>query len=473
MEEHEGITKEGAPKEGGLARFGLALAAWSEKWFPDAIVFALLGIIIVFCFGLLLGEKPAKLAFEGGKAFWVLIPFTMQMVMIIIGGYVLAATPAVYWVIQRLAGVPKTAKGAIAYVALFSMATSLISWGFSLIFSGLLVRELVQRVRGIDYRAIGAAAYLGLGAVWALGFSSSAALMMATKGAIPSKLFEISGLIPLSQTLVIWPNFWTIIVLIVASVIVAYWSAPSPENAKTVESFGVKFEAVSMRMEPRQKPGEWLEYSPLLTILIVALLGWYLVDLFRTSPRGALAALDLNTYNLMFITVGLLLHWRPRRFLRAVAQSVPATGGVLIQFPFYAVIFGMIVGTGISKWLADLFVFITTKGTYPLLVAFYSAILGVFIPSGGSKWVIEAPYVLQAATQHQINLGWVVQIYNAAEALPNLLNPFWMLPLLGMLHMKARDLVGYSVLQMIIHIPIVFFLCWLFAQYIPYIPPLK
>ena len=105
--------------------------------------------------------------------------------------------------------------------------------------------------------------------------------------------------------------------------------------------------------------------------------------------------------------------------------------------------------------------------------AAYSAILGVFIPSGGSKWVIEAPYVLQAAIQHQVNLGWVVVIYNAAEALPNLLNPFWMLPLLGLLHMKARDLVGYSVLQMFVHIPLVFFLCWLFAQYIPFIPPLK
>jgi short-chain fatty acids transporter len=472
MEEHEKIMK-AAPKEGGLARFGLALAEWTEKWFPDALIFALLGIIIVFGVGLLIGERPTKLAIEGGRAFWVLIPFTMQMAMIIIGGYVVAATPAVYGVIQRLAEVPKTARGAIAYVAVFSMGTSLISWGFSLIFSGLLVRELVQRVKGIDYRAIGAAAYLGLGAVWALGFSSSAALMMATKGSIPPKLYEISGLIPLSQTLVIGPNFWTILVLIVVSVIIAYWSAPSPEHAKTVETFGVKFEAVNMGMEPRQKPGEWLEYSPLLTLLIVGLLGWYLVDVFRTSPQGALAALDLNTYNLMFITVGLLLHWRPRRFLRAVAQSVPATGGVLIQFPFYAVIFGMIVGTGISKWLANLFVSITTKGTYPVLVALYSAILGVFIPSGGSKWVIEAPYVLQAAIQHQINLGWVVQIYNAAEALPNLLNPFWMLPLLGILHMKARDLVGYSVLQMIIHIPIVFFLSWLFAQYIPYIPPVK
>ncbi len=472
MVEHEKIIKT-APKEVGLARFGLALAEWTEKWFPDALIFALLGIIVVFIVGLLLGERPAKLAIEGGRAFWVLIPFTMQMAMIIIGGYVVAATPAVYGVIQRLAEVPKTAKGAIAYVAVFSMVSSLISWGFSLIFSGLLVRELVQRVKGIDYRAIGAAAYLGLGAVWALGFSSSAALMMATKGSIPPKLYEISGLIPLSQTLVIGPNLWTILALIVVSVIIAYWSAPSPEHAKTVETFGIKFEPINMKMEPRQKPGEWLEYSPLLTILIVGLLGWYLVDVFRTSPQGALAALDLNTYNLMFITVGLLLHWRPRRFLRAVAQSVPATGGVLIQFPFYAVIFGMIVGTGISKWLANLFVSITTKGTYPLLVALYSAILGVFIPSGGSKWVIEAPYVLQAAIQHQINLGWVVQIYNAAEALPNLLNPFWMLPLLGMLHIKARDLAGYSVLQMILHIPIVFFLAWLFAQYIPYIPPVK
>ncbi|MFB3926480.1 MAG: short-chain fatty acid transporter [Syntrophales bacterium] len=461
-------------KAGGLERFGLALAAWSEKWFPDALVFALLGIVIVFLFGLILGESPTKLAIQGGKNFWILIPFTMQMVMIIIGGYVVASTPAIYGLIKRLAGIPKTGRGAIAYVAGFSMVTSLISWGFSLIFSGLLVRELVRRgVKGLDYRAAGAAAYLGLGAVWALGLSSSAALMMATKGAIPPKLYEISGLIPLTQTLFIWPNFWTAVILILVSIAIAYWSAPHPENAKTADTFGLSFEEIDMRIEARQKPGEWLEYSPVLTILVAALLGWYLFDVFRTSPQGALAALDLNTYNLLFITIGMLLHWRPKRFLRAVAQSVPATGGVLIQFPFYAVIFGMIVGTGITKWLADLFVSITTQGTYPLLVALYSAILGVFIPSGGSKWVIEAPYVLQAAIDHKVNLGWVVQIYNAAEALPNLLNPFWMLPLLGMLHMKARDLVGYAVLQMIIHIPIVFFLCWYFAQQIPFVAPMK
>ncbi|MGC9967750.1 MAG: TIGR00366 family protein [Syntrophobacteraceae bacterium] len=469
----EKVQDQKIQKGSALESIGLGLAAWSEKWFPDAWIFALIGIVFIFFFGIIIGESPLNLALAGGKQFWVLIPFTMQMAMIIIGGYVVASTPAVYWLIRKVALIPKNGRTAIAWIAFFSMATSLISWGLSLIFSGLLVREITRRLDDMDYRAAGAAAYLGLGAVWALGLSSSAALMMATKGAIPPKLFEISGLIPLTQTLFIWANLWTIVALITLSVVIAYLSAPNPNRAKTARDFGLSFEQLDMSIEPRQKPGEWLEYSPLLILIVGAILVYYLIDVFRTSPTGALAALDLNTYNLIFITVGMLLHWRPKRFLKAVAQAVPATGGVLIQFPFYAVIFGMIVGTGINGWLTDLFYKVTTQGTYPLLVALYSAVLGVFIPSGGSKWVVEAPYVLQAANMHHVNLGWVTQIYNAAEALPNLLNPFWMLPLLGLLHVKARDLVGYAVLQMLLHIPLIFFLCWLFAQLIPYVPPLK
>jgi short-chain fatty acids transporter len=459
--------------ESGLARFGLGLAEWSERWFPDPLVFALLGILFVFLLGLCLREPAGKLAVQGVKNFWTLVPFTMQMVMIIIGGYVVATTPLVNRLIVALARVPKTARGAIALIALFSMLTSLISWGLSLIFSGLLTREMARRVKGMDYRAAGAAAYLGLGATWALGLSSSAAMLMATKSAIPPALLAVSGIIPLRQTLFLPQSLALAAVLVVVSVAIAYFSAPSEKNARTAEQFGIVDDVRPPVAEKRTKPGEWLEYSPLLTIFVGALMVWYLVDFFRSSPQGALAALDLNTYNLMFITAGLLLHWQPRRFVRSVAEAVPATGGVLIQFPFYAVIFGMIVGTGISTWLADLFARATTHGTYPLLVALYSAILGTFVPSGGSKWVIEAPYVLQAANLHQVHLGWVVQIYNAAEALPNLVNPFWMLPLLGLLKLKARDLVGYTVLQMMLHIPIVFFLCWLFARYIAYVPPVK
>jgi short-chain fatty acids transporter len=454
-----------------MARVGLALANWSERWFPDPLVFAMAGVVIVFLFGLLLHQSASKLAIAGGRSFWALVPFTMQMVMVIIGGYVLASTPIVNRFIEWLATIPKNGRTAVAMIGLFAMLTAMISWGLSLIFAGLLTREMARRVKGMDYRAAGGAAFLGLGAVWALGLSSSAAMMMATKGAIPPSLFAISGVIPLSQTLFLWQGLLTAVILIVVSTVIAYLSAPSAENAKTAADFGIEYESADRKLEPRTKPGEWLEYSPLLSVLVALYLGWYLVDFFRTSPQGALAALDLNTYNLLFITVGLLLHWRPKRFVRAVSECIPATGGVLIQFPFYAVIFGMIVSTGMSDWLANLFVRISTQQTFPLLVAFYSALIGVFVPSGGSKWVIEAPYILQAASLHHVNLGWVVQIYNASEALPNFVNPFWMLPLLGILKLKARDIVGYGVLQMIVHVPIVFFLCWFFARTIPYIPP--
>jgi len=469
------IPREKQPptQEQGLVRFGLGLANWSERWFPDPLVFALLGIVVVFLVGLALHQPASKLAIQGGKSFWTLVPFTMQMVMIIVGGYVVASTPLVYRAIQGLAAIPRTPRQAVALVALFSMLTSLISWGLSLIFSGLFVRELAHRVKGMDYRAAGAAAYLGLGAVWAMGLSSSAAMLMATKSAMPPTLFAISGLIPLTQTLFLWQSIATTAILIVISVLIAYFSAPSPENARTAESYGIHYEPIRSSLEVQTKPGEWLEYSPVLNILVAALLCWYLVDVFRTSPQGVLAALDLNTYNLIFITVGLLLHWRPKRFMRAVSECIPATGGVIIQFPFYAVIFGMIVGTGIADALSKLFASISTHDTYALVVAIYSAVLGVFVPSGGSKWIIEAPYVLQAANLHQVHLGWVVQIYNASEALPNLVNPFWMLPLLGILKLKARDIVGYGVLQLMIHIPVVFFLCWLFARYLPYIPPMR
>jgi short-chain fatty acids transporter len=456
-----------------LARIGLALSNWSERWFPDSLVFALGGIVLVFLIGVASAESPAVLAIQGGKGFWSLIPFTMQMVMIIIGGYVVASTPLVQRAMAKLAGVPKTPRQAISLVALFSFAVGLLSWGMSPIVSGLLVRQLTQRVKGLDYRAAGAAAYVGGTLVWALGLSSSAAMLMATRSALPPKLFAISGIIPLTSTIFLWPSLLLAAVLSISGVAVAYLSAPSPEKARTAESYGLHWEPFQSELEPRTKPGEWLEYSPLLTILVGALLCVYLIDVFRTSPQGALAALDLNTFNLIFLTAGLLLQWRPKRFLRAVMECVPGTAGVIIQFPLYAVIFGMIVGTGLSDKATRLLTSVSTHNSFALLVALYSATLGVFIPSGGSKWIIEAPYVLQAAIAHHVNLGWVVQIYNASEALPNLINPFFMLPLLGILRLRARDLVGYGLLQLMVQAPIVFFLCWLFARNLPFIPPMR
>jgi short-chain fatty acids transporter len=453
----------------GLARFGSAMSGWSERWIPDAFVFALLAAVIVFFAGLAFGSPPGDLVRYFGDGFWSLIPFTMQMVMIVVGGYVVASSEPIHRTIRWLASFPKTPRGAVAFVALVSTTTSLISYGLSLIVGAFLAREIARRMEKVDYRALGAAAYLGLGSVWALGLSSSAALMMATKGSIPPALFKISGLIPLSQTLYTWQNGLTALILIVVSVTTAYWSAPTGAAVRTAESLGVTFDAPAEKLASWQRPGEWLECVPVLTVPI-ALLGFaYLGQVI--AAKGFQAALDLNTYNLLFLMLGLLLHWRPRSFSRSVSSAVPAAAGILVQFPFYAGIFGMVSFSPIAHRLAEMFARISTQHSYPLIVSLYSVILGLFVPSGGGKWLIEAPYILAAANDLKVNLGWTVQTYNAAEALPNLINPFWMLPLLGIMKLKARDVVGYGLLQFLINLPIVFLLMWLFSRTLPYVPP--
>ncbi|HUP43949.1 MAG TPA: TIGR00366 family protein, partial [Thermoanaerobaculia bacterium] len=436
---------------GWLSRAGSRIAGACERWFPDAFVFALGACVVVFLGGVSLGIAPQRMAVEFGNGFWSLVNFTMQMALVIIGGFVVASSPPVARLTTRLASIPKTPRGAVAFVAAFSMISSLLSWGLSLIFTGLLVREIVRRIDRVDFRAIGAAAYLGLGSVWALGLSSSSALMQATRSAIPPSLLPITGVIPLTQTIFLWQSITMAVVLIAISIAIAYYSAPPESQARTAADMGTRFEPFTEEPFVPRTPAERAENSPLLTILVAALMIWFLITQFR--ERGGLAAVDLNNFNFAFLTLGLLLHWRPRSFLRAVGGAVPATAGVLIQFPFYGGILGMISRTPMNEHLANFFIQITTRETFPIIVAIYSIILGIFIPSGGGKWVIEAPYVMAAANEWQVHLGWTVQVYNAAETLPNLMNPFWMLPLMGILQVKARDLAGYSILQLLFHTP--------------------
>jgi len=157
--------------------------------------------------------------------------------------------------------------------------------------------------------------------------------------------------------------------------------------------------------------------------------------------------------------------------VQAIAASVTPVGGVLIQYPMYAGIVKMLTESGLAEQMSRFFVSISNEHTYPVVVGIYSAFLGLFIPSAGGKWLIEAPYLLDAAVGLEVHLGWVVQTYNATEALANLIHPFWMLPLVGILGLKARDIVGYSMLQFVVHVPLVLFLVWILNYTLTYVPP--
>src|SRR5271170_4274523 len=463
--------------EGILERLGLRFTNWAERWFPDAYVFVCLAVAVVAGAAMLNGARPDAVAKSFGDGFWSLIIFTMQMAMIVIGGYVVASSPPVAKLIDALATLPRNGRSAVAFVAALSMLASLLQWGLSLVFSGLLVRALARRTDlRMDYRAAGAAGYLGLGATWALGLSSSAAQLQANAASLPKPLLAITGVIPFAETIFLWQSMVIAAVLIVVSMLLSLWSAPSGKKAVTAQMMEVSVDASHSQFHKPERPGEWLEYSPLITLVVVALGGgWLALEFASKDPIIAIS--NLNTYNLLFLMLGALLHWRPRNFLNAVAKAVPATTGVLIQFPLYGGIATMMTtakgagGLTVADQVAHAFVSLTTQSTFPVAMGIYSAVLGFFIPSGGGKWIIEAPYVMQAANDLKVHLGWAVQVYNTAEALPNLINPFWMLPLLGVLGLKARDIVGFTFLQLMAHLPIVLFLLWLLAGTLTYMAP--
>ncbi len=240
------------PQGSWLVRAALRLSNWAERWFPDAYIFAALGVVIVALAAFAIGASPQDTAVAFGDGFWSLIPFTMQMVFVVIGGYVVATAPPVAWLIGRLAGLPRTGRGAVGYVALISMLASLLNWGFSLVFGGLLVRALARRENlRMDYRAAGAAAYLGLGASWAMGLSSSAAQLQANPASIPKPLLAITGVIPFTETIFLWQSFALTTVLIAVSVLIAWWSAPDAAQAQTVERFVANVPNIANLQRPK------------------------------------------------------------------------------------------------------------------------------------------------------------------------------------------------------------------------------
>ncbi len=301
--------------------------------------------------------------------------------------------------------------------------------------------------------------------------------MQANPASMPPALLQITGVIPFTETIFLWQSIALTAVLIVVTLAIAWLTAPRAENAQTARRLGVVAEAPQAAASMQSsRPGEWLEHSPVLNVLIAGLGAAWLYQEFATKG-AALAISNLNAYNFMFVMLGLLLCWRPRVFLDSVSRSVSGVSGVLIQFPFYGGIAAILVsavgsdGQSIAHHLSTFFAQAATRETFPVVMGIYSAVLGFFVPSGGGKWIIEAPYVMQAANELKVHLGWAVQVYNAAEALPNLINPFWMLPLLGILKLRARDVIGFTMVQFIVHVPVVLFLLWALGRTLEYAPP--
>lgn len=406
-----------------------------SRWMPDAFVLVILLTILVFALGMgLTAQTPLAMATYWGEGFSTLFKFGMQMTLVLMTGYVLALTPAMQGMLDRLTRLPKTPKQALMLTALVSLVCCYLNWGFGLVVGAILAREMGKRVQGLHFPLVVAAAY---GAEIIRGPSSSIPLVTATPD---NFLSDLIGVVPVTATLYSW---WNIaLTILVAVLLLLVYVAMRPPAGQIVEfkSDEEKNEEDTADKKIDDLPrARWLEYSrwPTLTLGSIALM--YLIG----SIVNQGFSINLNTVILIFLTSGLLLHRNPASYLESTEKAVGAARGIIVQFPLYAGIAGMITQSGLVDEFTAAFVSIATPHTFPLLTFLSAGFVNFFIPSGGGQWAIQGPIMINAAQSIGADTAQTVMAFAWGDAWTNQIQPFWALPLLGVAGLSARDIMGY------------------------------
>ena len=432
--------------EKGPGAFGAitrALDGMVQRWLPDPLVIVMLLTLIVFALGVVTaGQSPVEMVNHWGEGFWNLLTFAMQMMLVLVTGFVLASTPVFKRAMAKLAAFASTPGQAIVMVTLVALAASWINWGFGLVIGALFARALARNVPDVDYRLLIAAAYSGF-VVWHGGLSGSVPLTAATEG---NFLEERIGLIPASET--IFAPFNLIIVAALFVVIPLVNRMMLAHGGDTVLARDVDLDAEEDAADarPGDTPAEKLENSVILSGL-TGLLGLGYVAWYAWTTGYAL---NLNILNFTFLFLGILLHGTPRRFLDSVAEAVRGAGGILIQFPFYAGVMGMMVGSGMAASVSQWFVDISTETTLPLFTFLSAGFVNVLVPSGGGQWAVQGPVVMPAAMELGADQARIAMAVAWGDAWTNLIQPFWALPALAIAGLSARDIMGFCLTLLLI-----------------------
>jgi len=449
-----------------LQRLASASTRWSTRWVPDSWVIAVILTIVAYILGLIFTKSsPFQLVQAWGQGFWVLLSFAMQMCLIIMTGYILATTPFVSRFLNYLAGLPKSPKQAIALMALVSMIFAWINWGLSIVGSAVFTRFMVKKQKGVDYRLLVATAYLGLGTFWHSGLSASAPLLVATPGHF---LIKEMGIIPITETIFHPFNLGLALVVLIFLTFLGPMMHPKKEDVFEADpKLGdeATFTAPPKPTGAALTPALRMEHSPVINLIVgisgLIWLAWYF------STKG-LAGINLDVVNFLFLMVGVLLHWTPASFLKAADEGGSFIWGVVVQFPFYAGIFGIIKFSGLAEIMGSWFTAIATKDTYPFIVMWYSGILNYIVPSGGSKWAIEAPYIIQAAKNLGVSQPATVIAYAWGDMITDVIQPFWAIPLLGVAKLGFRDIMGYCMIYFLFYMVVISIGFWFMPYFFAY-----
>lgn len=416
-----------------------------QRFLPDPFVFALILTLILFVSGVTFTPHgPLEMVKFWGSGFWNLLAFAMQMSLILVTGHALASSPFVKRWLTKIAGIAKTPVQGVMLVTFASALACLINWGFGLIVGALFAKEVAKRVPGSDYRLLIASAYIGF-LTWHGGFSGSVPLLAATKG---NPMEKMVGIIPLSDTIFTGYNlFINLSLLLILPIMTKMMMPKSGEVVAIDPSLLGENESAAAVAVPKEKTfAIAMENSRILTLLIVVLGYVFIIYTFVTKGFNV----DVNMVNLIFFITGLLLHGTPMSYMQAVSNAAKGTAGIIIQFPFYAGIQGMMDASGLGGMITNAFVSISTVHTFPVLAFLSSGLINFFVPSGGGHWVVQGPFIMPAAQHLGVDPGIAAMAIAYGEAWMNMAQPFWALPALAIAGLGVRDIMGYCVTTLVV-----------------------
>lgn len=437
-----------------LKKISNACVRIMNRWLPDPFLFAIILTIVVFiaaCIGT--AQSPIELIWawggRGGTAIgmWNLLAFSMQMALVLVLGSALASARVCKNILSSIASTAKDKKSAILITTFVSTICCWLNWGFGLIVGALLAKEIARRVSDVDYPLLIASAYSGF-VVWHAGLSGSIPLALGGEGytiATTGETFVAQS----GETMLHPVNLVMCLVILLVMPLLNYAMHPDQEHTVLVNP------AVLVEEKERQytidTPAEKIEHSKILWGITCAMGIIYIVWFFWTKKTFVL---DLNIVNCIFLFLGLLAHGDLRKYVDAIGDSAAGCAGILLQFPFYAGIMGLMTATNtdgvcLAAIISDFFVHISTPVTFPVWTFLSAGVVNFFVPSGGGQWAVQGPIVMPASSQLGVEAGRAAMAIAWGDQWTNMIQPFWALPALGVAGLKAKDIMGYLVVVLV------------------------
>lgn len=453
-------------------RAGHRLAAVVERWMPSPFLFAIILSYVVFVAGVVVeGAGPTDMVTYWYEGFWAFLTFAMQMVLILMTGFVIAYHPRVNAGLRKLTKLPSSGAQAVVMVGVFSMAIAWIHWGFSLILGAIFAREMgktaAEKDIDVHYPLLCVAGYMGLGLTWHWGLSGSAPLLIGTAENEFIQQGVLDSVVPATQTIFSGYALALTVLSIVYASLVLYLLSPTGDRAESIHEYVSESDLRSASATAADggaaeadvgaasdassvAPAERIDNSRVLGGLIALTGVAYVAYLFATQ---GLDALGLNVVNFGFLFIGLLVYTRPTVYRERFGEAATAAAGIVLLFPFFAGIQGMMNGSGLSATLAESILAVSTEATFPVVAWVVGSIVNLFVPSGGGEWIVLGPSVVSAAQDLGVPVGKATIAYAVGDAHTNLLNPFWAIPLLAITGIKAREMFGYAIAMLLALIP--------------------